>query len=121
TRNGNVGQNGKTANGGGPIWAIFDADTVVREKWDPKPPNVDPNGWFFSADTLGELARKISNPHQRQPIPARALEDTVAKYNSHVDAGKDPDFARPAPKFKIRTPPFYAAWSTPLVHDCLSG
>ena len=22
-------------NGGGPIWAIFDADAVTREKWDP--------------------------------------------------------------------------------------
>ena len=31
-------------NGGGPIWAIFDADAVAREKWNPKPPNVDPDG-----------------------------------------------------------------------------
>jgi hypothetical protein len=32
--NGNLGRDGK-ANGGGPIWAIFDSDAVVREKWDP--------------------------------------------------------------------------------------
>jgi urocanate reductase len=45
----------------------------------------------------------------------------VARYNSLVDAGKDADFGKPAPKYKIQTPPFYAAWSTPCVHDCLAG
>ena len=49
-------------NGGGPIWAIFDADAATREKWKPKPPHVDPDGYFFSADTLAELAGKIKNP-----------------------------------------------------------
>src|SRR5580698_8235498 len=29
-------------NGGGPIWAIFDADAVKRENWIPEPPYVDP-------------------------------------------------------------------------------
>jgi len=42
-----------------------------------------------------------------------ALENTVARYNSFVDAGKDADFGKPAPKFKIQTPPFHAAWATP--------
>jgi succinate dehydrogenase/fumarate reductase flavoprotein subunit len=121
TRNGNLGKDGKTANGGGPIWAIFDADAVTREKWDPRPPNVDPNGWFFSGDTVADLARKIVNPYQRRPIPARALEETIAKYNSYVDTGKDPDFARPTPMFKMQKPPFYAAWSTPILHDTLTG
>jgi hypothetical protein len=93
----------------------------MREGWDPKPPNVDPNGWFFSAQTIAELADKIVNPYQFQPVPARALEETVAKYNSHVGLGKDPDFRRPTPKYKIRTPPFHAAWSTPIVHDTLAG
>src|SRR5262247_2356617 len=41
----------KKMNGGGPIWAIFDADAVAREKWNVKPPYVDPDGYFFSADT----------------------------------------------------------------------
>ena len=36
-------------NGGGPIWAIFDADAVARENWVPKPPFVDmAEGFFFS-------------------------------------------------------------------------
>lgn len=76
--NGNLGRGGKV-NGGGPIRAIFDSGAVQREGWDPKPPNVDRSGWFFSADTIGELAGKIANPYQLQPVPARALEETVAK------------------------------------------
>ena len=118
--NGSVGRDGK-ANGGGPIWAIFDSDSVVREKWDPKPPNVDLNGFFFSADTLSELASKIRNPYQRQPMAGATLEQTVAKYNSFVDAGKDADFGKPTPMFKVQKPPFHAAWSTPILHDTLTG
>ena len=111
----------KKLNGGGPIWAIFDSSAVEREKWDPRPPNVDRSGFFFAADTLAELATKIQNPHQRQPMPGRTLEETVARYNSFVDAGKDADFNKPSPKYKIQKAPFYAAWSTPILHDSLSG
>ena len=121
SRNGNLGEDGRTANGGGPIWAIFDADAVTREEWDPRPPNVDQNGWFSSADTIAELAGTIVNPYQRHPIPARALEETVATYNSYVDMGTDPEFERPTPMFKIQTPPFYAAWATPILHEHVGG
>ena len=113
--------NGGTGNGGGPIWAIFDADAAKREKWTTEPPHVDPDGWFFSANTVAELAARIVNMYQKKPMPPDALQATVAKYNSFVDAGKDADFGKPGPKYKIQTPPFYAAWSTPCVHDCLSG
>ncbi len=119
--NGNLAKNGAKANGGGPIWAIFDADAAKREGWDPRPPNVDLNGWFFSAPTLAELAAKIKNPYQVQPVSARALEDSVARYNSFVDQGKDADFSKPTPKYKIQMPPFHAAWSTPILHDTLAG
>ena len=59
----------KKMNGGGPIWAIFDADAVAREKWQVKPPYVDPEGYFFSADTIEELAKKIVNEYQWRPMP----------------------------------------------------
>jgi hypothetical protein len=114
-------QSAAKAEGGGPIWAIFDADAVKRENWTVAPPFVDPDGWFFSAGTLRELAAKIVSKYQKEPMPAAALEETVVRYNSFVDHGKDEDFGKPVPMHKIQTPPFYAAWSTPCIHDCLSG
>jgi succinate dehydrogenase/fumarate reductase flavoprotein subunit len=109
-------------NGGGPIWAIFDADASSREKWDPNPPSVDTKaGFFFSADTLGDLAAKIKMQYQRLPMPPDNLEQTVARYNSFVDSGVDEDFGKPKPLHKIEKPPFYAAWATPVVHDTRAG
>jgi hypothetical protein len=113
--NGNLGK-GDKVDGGGPILAIFDADAAQREEWNPKPPNVDRSGYFFEAETLTQLAGKISNPYQLQPVPARALEEAVARYNSFVDAGKDADFGKPALNTKSRslrfTPPGHAYPST---------
>jgi succinate dehydrogenase/fumarate reductase flavoprotein subunit len=108
---------------GGPIWAIFDSDAAAREKWELRPPFVDVARHYFStADTLGELARKLSqNQHQKVPMSAVTLEQTVAKYNLFVDAGTDTDFGKPTPKYKIQMPPFHAAWATPVLHDCYSG
>ncbi|MYH29670.1 MAG: FAD-dependent oxidoreductase [Acidobacteria bacterium] len=107
-------------NGGGPIWAIFDQDAVEREEWDPRPPNVDPD-YFFQADTLAELAAAIKNPYQTLSMSGATLEETVARYNSFVDLGEDEDFDKPTPRYKIERPPFYAAWSTPILHDSLTG
>ncbi len=108
-------------NGGGPIWAIFDQAAVERQGWDPTPPNVDPNGFFFSADTVAGLAQRIENAHQPYPMPTRALEETVARFNRFAESGTDEDFAKPQPLHRIDTPPFYAAWSTPMLHDSFTG
>ncbi len=108
-------------NGGGPIWAIFDSAAVEREKWKPAPPHVDPDGYFYSADTIAELATKIKNPYQKRPIPEAALQEAVNRYNGFVTAGADADFKKPTPLHKIEKPPFYAAWATPILHDTLTG
>jgi succinate dehydrogenase/fumarate reductase flavoprotein subunit len=105
----------------GPIWAIFDADTVARYGWTVTLPYVDPDGYFFSAPTLAELAAAITNPYQAQPMDGATLEATVARYNTFVDSGVDEDFGKPRPPYKIQTPPFYAAWATPQVHDARAG
>ncbi len=112
---------GDAHNGGGPIWAIFDADAVAREKWNTTAPNVDTTGFFFQADTLAGLAQKIQMKYQRVPMPPQNLEETVARYNGFVDSGEDTDFAKPKPLHKIATPPFFAAWSTPVIHDTRVG
>lgn len=105
----------------GPVWAIFDADAVARNKWKVAPPYVDPDGYFFTANTLRELAPLIKNEYQAKPMKGETLQATVERYNSFVDAGKDEDFGKPAPKYKIQKLPFYAAWATPNVHDTRSG
>jgi succinate dehydrogenase/fumarate reductase flavoprotein subunit len=109
-------------NGGGPIWAIFDADAVARENWNPQPPDVDFDaGFFFAANSIEEVAAKIKMKYQRVPMPPRNLAATVARYNSFVESGKDLDFGKPKPLYKIAKPPFYAAWATPVVHDTRAG
>jgi succinate dehydrogenase/fumarate reductase flavoprotein subunit len=113
---------GDGKNGGGPIWAIFDADAVEREGWKVEPPFVDfAEGFCYAADTLAELAAKIDNKFQRVPMPAANLEAEVARYNAFVDKGADEDFCKPEPKYRIQRPPFYAAWATPVIHDTRCG
>jgi succinate dehydrogenase/fumarate reductase flavoprotein subunit len=113
---------GDAQNGGGPIWAIFDADGASREKWDPRPPYVDVEaGFFFEAATIEELAQKIQMKHQRVPMPPENLSATVSLYNNFVVDGVDSDFGKPKPLWKIEKPPFYAAWATPVVHDTRAG
>ena len=105
----------------GPVWAIFDADAVKRNGWKVTPPYVDPDGYFFTAHTLTELAAAIKNEYQGKPMKGATLAATVERYNAFVESGVDKDFGKPTPKHKIQTPPFYAAWATPLVHDTRSG
>jgi hypothetical protein len=107
----------------GPLWAIFDRGAVERDKWDISPPFTADNGYFFSADTIEELARKIEKGHEFQRVPLSNLAETVRKWNSYVDAGADPDFARgkDAPMHKLDKPPFYAASICPVWHDSYGG
>lgn len=105
----------------GPQWAIFDSEAMKRERWSTKRTPVDPE-LFFEADTLEELAEKISgSPHSTWKMDGKVLKETVERYNSFVDKGADEDFDRPAPKFRIEKPPFYAAWDTFVTHDSYAG
>jgi hypothetical protein len=105
----------------GPVWAIFDSGAVQREGWKVTPPHVDVQGYFFTGNTLEELAAAIDNDYQARPMSGKALKESVERYNSFVELGEDKDFGKPSPKYKIETPPFYAAWAMPLVHDARSG
>src|SRR5690242_7763295 len=72
-------QSARKSEGGGPIWAIYDADGAKRESWSLAPPYVDPDGWFFSVNPLLELAAKMDRKYQKEPVPAAALEESVAR------------------------------------------
>ena len=91
----------------GPLWAIFDQEAVERTGWELRAPYVSDNGYSFKADTIEELAERIAAGHEFQRVPLAHLVDTVATWNSYVDAGADPDFEREAdaPMNHIATPP----------------
>jgi hypothetical protein len=105
----------------GPVWAIFDSAAVTRESWTLGSPNTDPT-FFFQGNDIPTLVQGInSNQFQTTPMNAATLQAAITRYNGFVDAGKDSDFGKPAPKYKINTPPYYAAYSSPTVHDWLTG
>ena len=107
----------------GPLWAVFDQDAVKRTGWELRYPYVSDNGYFFKADTIEHLARKIAAGHEFQRVPLSYLAETVATWNSYVDAGADPEFEREAdaPMNRIMTPPFYALSIMVIWHDSYGG
>ncbi|KUG03735.1 flavocytochrome c flavin subunit [hydrocarbon metagenome] len=70
--------------------------------------------WKF--DSLDELASHFE-------IPADALKQEVARYNSFVANGEDLDFHKQTIKMAtlIEKPPFYAVRLWPKVHHCMGG
>jgi urocanate reductase len=72
---------------------------------------------LFRADSIRELALKL-----RMPDPG-VLEQTVAKYNSYVDAKNDPEFGQRPHNltWKCQKPPFWAATGSPALHHMCGG
>ena len=107
----------------GPLWAIFDQAAVERNEWKLRYPYVADNGYFFTADTIEELAAKIQAGHEFQRVPLKYLAETVATWNGYVDAGADPEFEREteAPMHAIATPPFHALAIMVIWHDSYGG
>jgi fumarate reductase flavoprotein subunit len=71
-------------------------------------------GILIRADTLEELAKKIG-------MDPAVLVDTIAKYNSYVDVGKDPEFGKNVFKYKVKDAPFYAVPEKPAIHHTMGG
>ena len=71
-------------------------------------------GTLFRADTLEELAVKVG-------MDPAILTDTVAKYNSYVDQGFDPEFHKDTFSLKVEKAPFYATPRKPAVHHTMGG
>lgn len=67
--------------------------------------------------TLDSLARDMD-------VPVATLEETISRYNSHIESGLevDPDFGRPLTgRQKIEEPPFYAFNYGPLARKNFGG
>ena len=72
------------------------------------------DGRLFKADTLEDLAKQID----MDPV---ALKDTIAKYNSYVDKGEDPEFGKNVFDLKVEKAPFYATPRKPAIHHTMGG
>ena len=71
-------------------------------------------GTLLKADTLEELAQKAG-------MDSATLVNTIKKYNSYVEAGKDPEFGKSAFNLKCEVAPFYATPRKPAIHHTMGG
>ena len=103
-----------------PCWLVFDQGyyDAYGFGWDASPSKPAPE-WLTRASSLSALAKELG-------IPDHALQETVARWNAMVEAGRDTEFLRgdsandtwwgdPAKKGtraatlgKLAKPPFYA-------------
>lgn len=70
-----------------PAWLVFDAQFAERYPLGTRMPGQPLPDWVASADTIEELAVTIG-------LDPAALANTVARFNTHAEAGHDPDFCR---------------------------
>ncbi|MDF7637889.1 flavocytochrome c [Lactobacillus sp. ESL0791] len=71
-------------------------------------------GTLYKADTLEDLAEQVG-------MDPAVLTATIEKYNSYVNAGKDPEFGKSAFNLKCEVAPFYATPRKPAIHHTMGG
>ena len=70
-----------------PCWIVFDSRMAREYGFLDTPAGGAMPAWVPSAPTLAALGEKLG-------VPGAALEATVARWNTHVAGGNDPDFGR---------------------------
>jgi succinate dehydrogenase/fumarate reductase flavoprotein subunit len=90
------------------FYAVFDeaalqAGPCIVVQWDAErfKAEAQQGKCCWQANTLSELAGKIS-------VPEQTLHDTVSQYNTAVSTGKDDAFGRSLLSYPVSHPPFYA-------------
>ena len=98
------------------MFSIFDSEggfyAGVKELSDLD--NLKSKGYIYQADTLADLAKQAG-------IDAKGLEETVARYNELVKAGKDTDFNKDEVELTIGKAPFYCVPLSPTLHHTMGG
>ena len=112
-----------------PAWLIFDDELCKKRTltdlghstagfgfvpWTKDNQDAIKRGWVLEASTPEELAEKIRNiPENKNRMTAKALKESIEKFNSFCTKGKDEEFGRRANTLApISTGKFYAV---PLV------
>lgn len=70
-----------------PAWLVFDQTHLDKYGFLSVPPGGQALDWFNRSESLEELAAKTG-------VATEALLATVAEWNRHVAAGRDPEFLR---------------------------
>lgn len=103
------------ANGG--LFYLIADDKIKRTAYNTTQESIDSQvkaDTLYRADTLEELAKQIG-------MDPTILKETIKKYNSYVDQGKDPDFGKSAFNLKCEVAPFYATPRKPAIHHTMGG
>lgn len=103
-------------NVGGLFYLIAD-DLIKETAYNTSQEKIDQQvaaGTLFRDDTIEGLAEQLG-------MDPAVLADTIAKYNSYVDAGEDPEFHKSAFALKVVQAPFYATPRKPAVHHTMGG
>ncbi len=101
---------------GGLFYLIAD-DEIKKTAYNTSQEKIDKQieaGTLYRAATIEELAEEIG-------IEPEILKNTVEKYNSYVDASKDPEFGKEVFDLKVEVAPFYATPRKPAVHHTMGG
>ena len=87
---------------------------VERYDWSEDNSAELKRGWIKRAETIGSLARMLG-------LEARALEESVQRWNRHCEGGKDLDFGRTKMLIPLAKPPFYAIELSPSMLNTQGG
>ncbi len=103
------------ANGG--LFYLIADDKIKATAYNTTQESIDAQvkaGTLYRANTLAELAKQIG-------MKPELLEETIRKYNSYVDKGKDLEFGKSAFNLKCEVAPFYATPRKPAIHHTMGG
>jgi len=102
-----------------PCYMILDQAAIkegpLYPSWSKDSSEEIKKGWVLKADTLAQLAAKIS-------VPAKALEAEVARYNQYCAAKLDQSFGRDPKYLKpLKSGPYYAMELVPSFTNTQGG